>query len=40
MFDSPRPHDIIATTNSGTVRAQPSALGTGGASFSIAWKHD
>ncbi|MGO9881394.1 MAG: G1 family glutamic endopeptidase [Solirubrobacteraceae bacterium] len=34
------PHDIIATTNSGTVRAQPSALGAGGSSFSIAWNHD
>lgn len=34
------PHDIIATTNSGTVRAQPSALGSGGSSFSITWHHD
>lgn len=36
------PHDIIATTSSGTVRTQPSALalGTSGSSFSIAWKHN
>ena len=32
------PHDIIATTSSGTYRAQPSAL-TSGTAFSIAWKH-
>lgn len=34
------PHEIIATTSNGTVRAQPSALGAGGTSFSIAWRHD
>ena len=34
------PHDIIATTTSGTVRAQPSALASSGTGFSIAWKHD
>jgi hypothetical protein len=34
------PHEIIATTSNGTVRAQPSALGASGTSFSIAWRHD
>jgi hypothetical protein len=34
------PHEIIMTTSSGTTtRAQPSALGSGGNNFSIAWKH-
>jgi hypothetical protein len=33
------PHDIVATTSSGTVRAQPSALSASGNAFSIAWKH-
>jgi hypothetical protein len=32
------PHDIIATTNNGTYRAEPSALN--GTSFSITWHHD
>lgn len=33
------PHEILAVTNSGTVRAQPSALSASGTAFSIAWKH-
>jgi Peptidase A4 family len=34
------PHDIIAETSNGTVRAQPSALSASGTGFSITWKHD
>jgi hypothetical protein len=38
--DNGGPHEIICETSTGTVRAQPSALGTGGTSFSMTWKHD
>jgi hypothetical protein len=34
------PHDIIATTSAGQVRAQPSALSAAGTAFSIAWEHN
>jgi hypothetical protein len=34
------PHEIVCETSSGTVRSQPSALGSGGTSFSMTWKHD
>jgi hypothetical protein len=34
------PHEIVAETSTGTVRAQPSALSSSGNAFSIAWKHD
>jgi hypothetical protein len=33
------PHEIIAESSSGTLRAQPSALSASGNAFSIAWKH-
>jgi hypothetical protein len=38
--DNGGPHEIICETSNGTVRAQPSALGSGGTSFSMTWKHD
>jgi hypothetical protein len=34
------PQEIICETSSGQVRAQPSALGSGGTSFSMTWEHD
>jgi hypothetical protein len=34
------PHDIIAETSNGTVRAQPTSLSANGKAFNIAWKHD
>lgn len=34
------PHEIVCVTSSGTVRDQPSVLGSGGNSFTITWKHD
>jgi hypothetical protein len=34
------PHEIVCETSSGVVRAQPSALGSGGNSFSMTWEHD
>jgi Peptidase A4 family len=34
------PHKIVGVTKNGTIRAQPSALGSDGQSFSIAWKHN
>lgn len=33
------PHEIVCETSSGTVRAQPSALGSGGNNFTVTWKH-
>jgi Peptidase A4 family len=33
------PHEIVAESSTGTVRAQPSALSASGNAFSIAWKH-
>lgn len=33
------PHEIICETSGGTVRAQPSALGSGGNNFTMTWKH-
>src|SRR5262249_9605664 len=36
---NPNPDEIVMTTSSGTVKAQPSALGSGGASFSVTWHH-
>jgi hypothetical protein len=33
------PHDITMTTTSGTVRAQPSALASGGTGFTDTWHH-
>jgi hypothetical protein len=34
------PHDIIAETSGGVVRALPSPLSASGNAFSITWKHD
>lgn len=34
------PHDIIAESTTGTVKAKPSPLSASGNAFSIAWKHD
>ncbi|HEV8194016.1 MAG TPA: G1 family glutamic endopeptidase [Ktedonobacterales bacterium] len=39
ISSNPNPDAIVMQTSSGTVKAQPSALGSGGASFSVAWKH-
>lgn len=36
---NPNPDAITMVTSSGTVKAQPSGLGSGGASFSVTWKH-
>ena len=36
---NPNPDAITMVTSGGTVKAQPSGLGSGGASFSVAWKH-
>jgi hypothetical protein len=36
---NPNPDAITMVTSGGTVKAQPSGLGAGGASFSVAWKH-
>lgn len=34
------PHEIVCETSGGVVRSQPSALGSGGTSFSMTWEHD
>lgn len=34
------PHEIVCETSTGTVRAQPSALGSGGNNFTMTWEHD
>ena len=34
------PQEIICETSNGTVRDEPSALGSGGNNFTITWKHD
>ncbi|WIG60298.1 MAG: hypothetical protein OJF49_003046 [Ktedonobacterales bacterium] len=36
---NPNPDEIVMQTSGGTVKAQPSGLGGGGTSFSVAWKH-
>lgn len=36
---NPNPDKITMVTAGGTVKAQPSSLGSGGTSFSVAWKH-
>jgi hypothetical protein len=38
ISNNPNPDEIVMQSGS-TVKAQPSALGSGGASFSVAWKH-
>jgi len=38
ISSNPNPDEIVMQSGS-TVKAQPSALGSGGASFSVAWKH-
>lgn len=39
ISSNPNPDEIVMVTSSGTVKAQPSGLGSGGTSFSVAWKH-
>lgn len=39
ISSNPNPDEIVMVTSSGTVKAQPSGLGSGGSSFSVAWKH-
>jgi hypothetical protein len=39
-FSSFTNHEIVGVTKSGTVRAQPSGLTSGGTAFSITWKHN
>lgn len=36
---NPNPDAITMVTSNGTVKAQPSGLGSGGSSFSVTWKH-
>jgi hypothetical protein len=38
ISSNPNPDEIVMQSGS-TVKAQPSALGSGGTSFSVAWKH-
>ena len=38
ISSNPNP-DAITMSSSGTVKAQPSGLGSGGTSFSVSWKH-
>jgi hypothetical protein len=38
ISSNPNP-DEITMSSSGTVKAQPSSLGSGGASFSVTWQH-
>lgn len=39
ISSNPNPDEIVMTTSSGTVKAQPSGLGSGGQSFSVTWHH-
>ncbi len=39
ISSNPNPDEIVMVTSSGTVKAQPSGLGSGGTSFSVTWKH-
>lgn len=39
ISSNPNPDEIVMASSSGTVKAQPSALGSGGGSFSVTWKH-
>lgn len=39
ISSNPSPDAITMVTSTGTVKAQPSGLGSGGASFSVAWQH-
>ncbi len=39
ISSNPNPDAITMVTSSGTVKAQPSSLGSGGTSFSVTWKH-
>lgn len=39
ISSNPNPDEIVMVTSGGTVKAQPSGLGSGGSSFSVAWKH-
>ncbi len=39
ISSNPNPDEIVMETSGGTVKAQPSGLGSGGSSFSVTWKH-
>ncbi|HEV2461140.1 MAG TPA: G1 family glutamic endopeptidase [Ktedonobacterales bacterium] len=39
ISSNPNADEIVMVTSSGTVKAQPSALNSGGNGFSVAWKH-
>ena len=39
ISSNPHPDEIVMQTSGGTVKAQPSGLGSGGQSFSVTWKH-
>jgi hypothetical protein len=39
ISSNPNPDEIVMVTANGTVKAQPSGLGSGGNSFSVAWRH-
>ncbi len=39
ISSNPNPDAIVMTTSGGTVKAQPSGLGSGGTSFSVTWHH-
>ncbi len=39
ISSNPNPDAITMVTSGGTVKAQPSGLGSGGASFSVTWQH-
>ncbi len=39
ISSNPNPDELVMETSGGTVKAQPSALGSGGNSFSVTWHH-
>ena len=39
ISSNPNPDAITMVTSTGSVKAQPSGLGSGGSSFSVTWKH-
>ena len=39
ISSNPNPDEIVMVTSGGTVKAQPSGLGSGGTSFSVTWHH-
>lgn len=39
ISSNPNVDEIVMVTSNGTVKAQPSGLGSGGESFSVTWKH-